>query len=96
MLNHVRQGHSCCFLGSTLYVIGGIKFRKFDEKPIERLVDAPNKVGIDSGQWEILQIQITGCIYPLVVPLNSYEIMILGRENYENDDCSEKRIIFNA
>ena len=61
--------------------------------PIERLNDAISKVGEDSGSWEVLQIQTNLMLFPLVLPLNSHELLIFGCEKRTEQT---RAIIFNS
>ena len=80
-----RSSHSSCVLVLDLYVFGGYDENGVLLDTIERLSNVNSRVGSLDGRWESFHIDGCRISSPLMVPLKSEKILILGHSEPDND-----------
>ena len=85
-MNHLRSLHSSCQLGAHIYVFCGVGINDVNIKSVEKLSieDDPN-LQVSKG-WELIPEKnlttLPGLYHHLSVPLNDFEIVILGGHDF--------------
>lgn len=93
-LNFSRSGHSSCVLGHSIYVFCGVHFSNLATNTIEKL--EPTSMDLSKrSRWTLINVpktELTPRYWPVAVPLNTTQIVIMGGKNDQDESLASVAI----